>query len=71
MLPVRANVTLLDIVVVYANEAGLLVYLSGCRPYLLLLLRLSRLIAVISYRNLAMKLLVLAKALGFILLATL
>ena len=69
MLPVGANVTL--IIVVNAKDAWLLVSFSGWGPWLLLLLRLSRLINVFSYRNLAHKLLVLVKALGFLLLASL
>ena len=71
MLPVRANVTLIDILVVKAKEAGLLVRVSGGGHWLLLLLRLSWLTNFFRYRNLAIRLLVLAKALDFILTASL
>ena len=71
MLPVRANVTLIDIGVVGAKEAGLLVCAPGWGHWLLLLLRLSWLINFFRYRNLAIKLLVLAWALDFILTASL
>ena len=71
MLSVGANVTLIDIVVVDAKEAGLLVCVSGRGHWLLLLLRLSWLVNFFRYRNLAIKILVLAKALGFILTASL
>ena len=71
MLPVRANVSLIYIVVVNVKDAGLLVCDTGWGHWLLLLLRLSWLINFFSNRNLATKLLVLAKALDFILIASL